>query len=163
MLRILPLYYCAVIAFFVILLPALGTRRSLVAVAFLVLSLALFASPSRGAETVTVDKTFHGREIKVRVGATIRVELEPLTRDHSLVDRLVELGQISSDLARRQHGLGAGPRMKLEHDAAQILGGVMEGLTTGGPISMLILNADHAKWRGGNRRSVQSPGQFPQW
>ena len=30
---------------------------------------------------------------------------------------------INHDLARRQHGYGAGPRMKLEHDDAHILGG----------------------------------------
>jgi chorismate synthase len=55
---------------------------------------------------------------------------------------------IDSELARRQHGLGAGPRMKLERDAVQIMGGVMEGTTLGGPISLTILNVDHAKWRG---------------
>jgi chorismate synthase len=55
---------------------------------------------------------------------------------------------INHDLARRQHGFGAGPRMKLEHDAAQILGGVMGGLTTGAPLALRILNQDHAKWRG---------------
>jgi len=55
---------------------------------------------------------------------------------------------IDHELARRQRGLGAGPRMKLEEDAVQVLGGVMEGLTTGGPLALLILNADHAKWRG---------------
>jgi predicted secreted protein len=44
--------------------------------AYVMVSLALFASLSWGAETVTVDKTFHGREIKVRAGATIRVQFE---------------------------------------------------------------------------------------
>ena len=33
------------------------------------------------------------------------------------------------DLARRQQGYGAGPRMKMERDHAEILGGVMDGLT----------------------------------
>ena len=55
---------------------------------------------------------------------------------------------INHDMARRQHGFGAGPRMKLEHDAAQILGGVMGGLTTGAPLALRIINQDHAKWRG---------------
>ena len=55
---------------------------------------------------------------------------------------------IQSELERRQHGYGAGPRMKLEQDAAQILGGVMEGITTGAPLSLLIPNRDHEKWRG---------------
>jgi chorismate synthase len=55
---------------------------------------------------------------------------------------------IHTELARRQRGYGAGPRMKLEHDEAQILGGVMEGKTTGGPLSVLVPNLDHEKWRG---------------
>src|SRR5512145_1524954 len=56
--------------------------------------------------------------------------------------------QISRDLARRQSGYGAGPRMKLEKDEAQILGGVLEGRTIGAPIALLIENRDHGKWRG---------------
>lgn len=55
---------------------------------------------------------------------------------------------INRDLARRQHGYGAGPRMKIEHDTARILGGVMAGLTTGAPLALLIENLDHARWRG---------------
>ncbi|GAP08022.1 chorismate synthase [Anaerolinea thermolimosa] len=52
------------------------------------------------------------------------------------------------DLARRQHGYGAGPRMKLETDTARILGGVMEGRTTGAPLVLYIENSDHARWKG---------------
>lgn len=55
---------------------------------------------------------------------------------------------INEQLARRQAGYGAGPRMKLEHDQAQILSGVMEGNSTGAPIAILIDNLDHAKWKG---------------
>jgi len=55
---------------------------------------------------------------------------------------------INLDLARRQHGYGAGPRMKLEQDQAQILSGVMDGLTTGAPLAFTIANKDHEKWRG---------------
>jgi chorismate synthase len=54
---------------------------------------------------------------------------------------------INQDLARRQHGYGAGPRMKLEQDQVQILSGVMDGLTTGAPLAFTIANRDHAKWR----------------
>jgi chorismate synthase len=53
---------------------------------------------------------------------------------------------LARDLARRQAGFGAGSRMKLEHDHAHITGGVMAGLTTGGPIALVITNADHANW-----------------
>jgi chorismate synthase len=55
---------------------------------------------------------------------------------------------INHDLARRQHGYGAGPRMKLEQDTAQILGGVMEGMTTGAPLALIIENREHARWSG---------------
>ena len=53
---------------------------------------------------------------------------------------------IARDLARRQQGFGAGGRMKIEHDHARITGGVMAGLTTGGPIALVVDNADHANW-----------------
>jgi chorismate synthase len=55
---------------------------------------------------------------------------------------------IDHELARRQSGIGAGPRMKIERDAVRILGGVMEGLTTGAPLALMIENRDHEKWRG---------------
>jgi chorismate synthase len=55
---------------------------------------------------------------------------------------------INGELARRQQGYGVGPRMKMEKDTAQILGGVMDGLTTGAPIVLQVNNDDHAKWRG---------------
>ena len=60
----------------------------------------------------------------------------------------LEAELINRDLARRQTGVGAGPRMKIEQDNAQILAGVMEGRTTGAPLAMLIENQDHVKWRG---------------
>ena len=55
---------------------------------------------------------------------------------------------INVDLARRQDGYGAGPRMKLEHDRVQILAGIMEGKTTGAPVALMIENADHKNWKG---------------
>jgi chorismate synthase len=55
---------------------------------------------------------------------------------------------IDKELARRQRGYGAGPRMKIERDAVRILGGVMEGHSTGAPLALLIENKDHAKWHG---------------
>jgi len=53
---------------------------------------------------------------------------------------------IDHDLAKRQVGYGAGPRMKIETDQARITGGVMGGHTTGAPIALTIDNLDHAKW-----------------
>jgi chorismate synthase len=54
---------------------------------------------------------------------------------------------IDHDLAKRQVGYGASPRMKIEHDHAQILGGVLGGHTTGAPIALAIDNLDHEKWK----------------
>ena len=55
---------------------------------------------------------------------------------------------IDTELARRQQGYGAGPRMKMERDHAEILGGVMGGLTIGSPLALQIKNLNHEKWRG---------------
>ena len=55
---------------------------------------------------------------------------------------------IDHELARRQQGYGAGPRMKMERDHAEILGGVMDGLTIGSPLALQIDNLNHEKWRG---------------
>jgi chorismate synthase len=55
---------------------------------------------------------------------------------------------IDVDLERRQHGYGAGPRMKLEQDRVEIRSGVMEGVTTGAPLALQIDNHDHQRWRG---------------
>jgi chorismate synthase len=60
----------------------------------------------------------------------------------------LEASLIDRDLERRQHGYGAGPRMKIEKDTVKILAGVMAGQTTGAPLAFEIGNADHAKWRG---------------
>jgi len=45
---------------------------------FLFVALSFSTSPSFGTETVIVNKTFHGREIKIRVGGLIRIDLEEL-------------------------------------------------------------------------------------
>ncbi len=55
---------------------------------------------------------------------------------------------INNELERRQMGFGAGGRMKIEHDRAQLLSGVMDGLTTGAPVALLIENSDHSRWKG---------------
>ena len=60
----------------------------------------------------------------------------------------ISLDTINNELARRQRGYGAGPRMKIELDAARILGGVLEETTTGAPVAVIIENRDHEKWRG---------------
>lgn len=55
--------------------------------------------------------------------------------------------QIDIDLGRRQQGYGSGGRMKIERDRVRITSGVMNGKTTGGPISLLVENLDYAKWK----------------
>jgi chorismate synthase len=55
---------------------------------------------------------------------------------------------IDGELLRRQQGFGAGPRMKIESDQVNILGGMMDGRTTGAPLAFRIENRDHSKWRG---------------
>ncbi len=54
---------------------------------------------------------------------------------------------IHRELERRQRGYGSGPRMKLEHDRVEILGGVMDGHTIGAPLAMRIENRNHERWR----------------
>ena len=49
---------------------------------------------------------------------------------------------INRELRRRQLGYGRGRRMAIESDHAQFLSGVRHGVTTGGPIAMLIPNKD---------------------
>ena len=55
---------------------------------------------------------------------------------------------IAADLAKRQLKAGAGGRMAIETDRAEILAGVMQGLTTGAPIALQIVNKDYAAWKG---------------
>ena len=55
---------------------------------------------------------------------------------------------IAADLAKRQLKAGAGGRMAIETDRAEILAGVMQGVTTGAPIALQIVNKDHAAWKG---------------
>jgi chorismate synthase len=53
---------------------------------------------------------------------------------------------INYDLARRQQGYGSGGRMSIERDEVRITAGVMNGLTTGAPISLLVENRDFKNW-----------------
>ncbi len=64
---------------------------------------------------------------------------------------------IRKDLARRQIALGAGGRMAIETDRAIITGGVLGGKTTGAPVAMRILNANHAAWKGREIRALTTP------
>ena len=64
---------------------------------------------------------------------------------------------IRVDLARRQIALGAGGRMAIETDRAEITGGVMSGRTTGAPVSLRILNRNHEAWQGKEIAAFTTP------
>ena len=53
---------------------------------------------------------------------------------------------IGDELARRRHGYGRGPRMKVERDELEILSGVRAGTTLGSPVALAIRNSEWAKW-----------------
>lgn len=59
----------------------------------------------------------------------------------------LDLEAIQGELARRQRGVGSGPRMKLERDQVKISGGYTGGRTTGGPLALTIENLDWKNWR----------------
>lgn len=54
---------------------------------------------------------------------------------------------INRELARRQKGYGSGGRMQIEKDQVRITSGVMNGMTTGGPIALIVENRDFRNWR----------------
>ncbi|MFP5353156.1 MAG: chorismate synthase [Actinomycetota bacterium] len=58
----------------------------------------------------------------------------------------VSLKAIEDELARRRHGYGRGPRMKIERDALEIVSGVRGGATLGSPVGVLINNTEWEKW-----------------
>src|SRR5258708_34982682 len=64
---------------------------------------------------------------------------------------------IDLELSRRQQGYGSGGRMKIEKDTVEVLGGVMAGETTGAPITLMVRNQDHAKWKGKSIQPMTTP------
>jgi chorismate synthase len=59
----------------------------------------------------------------------------------------LDIEAINHQLRRRQGGYGRGGRMAIEQDRAEILGGVLYGVTTGAPVALRIENKDWANWR----------------
>lgn len=53
---------------------------------------------------------------------------------------------IVAELARRRLGYGRGPRMALEADELELLGGLRHGRTLGSPVSVLVRNTEWWKW-----------------
>ena len=58
----------------------------------------------------------------------------------------VSLDAIREDLARRKLGYGRGSRMKFEQDELHISGGVVHGVSIGGPVAIRIGNTEWPKW-----------------
>lgn len=54
---------------------------------------------------------------------------------------------IDAELARRRLGFGRGPRMKIERDEVEVLGGVRHGQTLGSPVAILIRNSEWPRWQ----------------
>lgn len=54
----------------------------------------------------------------------------------------IDIKDIDKDLKRRQEGYGRGARMQIENDSANILSGLMRGVTIGSPIALMIENKD---------------------
>lgn len=59
----------------------------------------------------------------------------------------LSLEDINRELERRQQGYGSGGRMQIEKDSVMITGGLMNGLTTGAPISLVVPNRDFKNWK----------------
>jgi chorismate synthase len=55
---------------------------------------------------------------------------------------------VNHELARRQRGYGRGDRQAIERDQVQITGGVVDGISNGGPVALVVENRDWANWRG---------------
>ena len=60
---------------------------------------------------------------------------------------LVTKEYIDSFLQRRQKSLGSGGRMNIESDQVEISSGIINNLTTGGPITLKIKNNDWKNWK----------------
>src|SRR5437588_3854511 len=70
----------------------------------------------------------------------------------------IDFDAITRELRRRQTGYGRGRRMAIESDRADVLSGIREGATTGGPIALLIPNKDWENWQ----RTMHVEGAMPE-
>ena len=58
----------------------------------------------------------------------------------------ITIEDVSAELARRRLGFGRGPRMRIEQDEVEFLGGVRHGRTLGSPVAIAIRNTEWPKW-----------------
>src|SRR5213596_3378741 len=73
----------------------------------------------------------------------------------------VDFDAMTAELRRRQGGYGRGRRMAIESDRAEALSGVRHGLTTGGPIALLIPNKDWENWQRTMHVEAEMPAGAP--
>ena len=59
----------------------------------------------------------------------------------------ITVEEVAGELARRRLGFGRGPRMRVERDELEFLGGVRHGRTLGSPVAVLIRNSEWPKWQ----------------
>lgn len=59
----------------------------------------------------------------------------------------VQADGLADELARRRLGYGRGPRMRIERDELEILGGVRFGATLGSPVAVVIRNTEWPRWQ----------------
>lgn len=59
----------------------------------------------------------------------------------------VSIEDFQSELARRRLGYGRGPRMRIERDELEILGGIRFGRTLGSPVAVVIRNTEWPRWQ----------------
>src|SRR5581483_1012869 len=70
----------------------------------------------------------------------------------------IDFDALTHDLRRRQTGYGRGRRMLIESDRAEAISGIRHGLSTGGPIALLIPNKDWENWQ----RTMYAEPQMPE-
>jgi chorismate synthase len=63
---------------------------------------------------------------------------------------------LGDELARRRLGYGRGPRMRIERDELEILGGVRFERTLGSPVAVLIRNTEWERW---SEEMASGPGE----
>ncbi|MGQ9622676.1 MAG: chorismate synthase [Candidatus Caldatribacteriaceae bacterium] len=70
----------------------------------------------------------------------------------------LDIGFIKKELARRRRGVGVSPRMSIEEDEVEVLGGLRWGKTLGGPVVFLVKNSEYEKWK----KVMDPEGQKPE-
>jgi chorismate synthase len=58
----------------------------------------------------------------------------------------VSVEGIAAELARRRMGHGRGPRMRIEQDEIEVLGGIRFGKTLGSPVAVVVRNTEWPRW-----------------